>query len=51
MDLALTNLQSLICHKIQPNNQPTKIYFIYISIYSFIYSYILFFFIYDTQLK
>ena len=24
MDLALNNLQRLICHKIQPTNQPTK---------------------------
>ena len=24
MDLALNNLQRLICHKIQPTNQPTN---------------------------
>ena len=26
MDLALNNLQRLICHKTQQNNQPTKWY-------------------------
>ena len=26
MDLALNNLQRLICHKIQPTNQPTNDY-------------------------
>ena len=25
MDLALNNLQRLICHKIQPTNQPTNL--------------------------
>ena len=39
MDLALNNLQTLICHKTQPTNQHTYIY-LYINMHAHILQYI-----------